>query len=178
MFEHIRADFARYREARADEPAWSAIPRSVLAYGFLATLTYRYGRWCRAVRPKYLSYPFKLLYGVLSVLTDILFGISISTNADIGPGLYIAHFGGIFLHGHMGSHCSVTQGVTVGYKGAGKSTVVPRLGNDVYLGAGAVVIGDIRVGHRVVIGANTTVVKDVPDGATVVAAASRVIGGA
>lgn len=116
-----------------------------------------------------------MVYALLQTVVDILFGINISTNADIGPGLYIGHFGGIFLHGDMGANCSVTQGVTVGYKGGGKSTRPPRVGNNVYIGACAVVIGDISIGDNAVIGANTTVVKDVPANCTVVGAEPRVL---
>ncbi|HYR24573.1 MAG TPA: DapH/DapD/GlmU-related protein [Aquabacterium sp.] len=147
----------------------------VLSYGFIAVAVYRYGRWTRTLRPRLLSYPFKLIYAVLQLLVDMLFGINISTNVEIGPGLYVAHFGGIFLHGHMGAHCSVTQGVTVGYKGGGKSTRPPSIGNNVYIGAGAVIVGDIRIGDNVVVGANTTVVKSVPDNHMVVSAEPRVM---
>jgi len=157
-----------------EEPPWLGLARSLLTYGFLATVVYRFGRWTRGIRPRWLSYPFKLVYALASTVIDILFGINFSTNAEIGPGLYIGHFGGIFLHGDMGRQCSVGQGVTIGYKGAGKSTRVPRLGDNVYVGAGAIVIGDIRIGNDVVIGANTTVVKSVPDGCRVVGAAMRV----
>jgi serine O-acetyltransferase len=176
VFNHIRADFQRYYAARsAAEPPPLAAVRSLLEYGFLATAVYRFGRWTRTIRPKLLSYPFKLLYALASTLVDILFGINLSTNAEIGPGLYIGHYGGIFLHGHMGRNCSVGQGVTVGYKGAGKSTGVPHIGDNVYIGAGAFVLGDLRIGDGVVIGANTTVVTDVPAGARVVSAASRIL---
>ena len=173
MFDNIRADFQRYVDTHREEPAWLATVRSLLTYGFLATVVYRFGRWTRGIKPRWLSYPFKLVYALASTVIDILFGINFSTNAEIGPGLYIGHFGGIFLHGNMGRQCSVGQGVTIGYKGAGKSNGVPHIGDGVYVGAGAVVIGDIKIGNRVVIGANTTVVKDVPDGYRVVGAASR-----
>lgn len=175
MFENIRADFQRYKKVHADRSDWAASIMGVMSYGFIAVLVYRYGRWTRTIRPKVLSYPFKLLYVLLQFLVDILFGINISTNSEIGPGLYVAHFGGIFLHGHMGAHCSVTQAVTVGYKGGGKSTRPPRIGDNVYIGAGAVIVGDIRVGNNVVVGANTTVVKDVPDNHLVVSAEPRII---
>lgn len=174
MFDNLRADFRRYLHARRDEPRWLAIPRSLLEYGFLATVVYRYGRWSRTIQPRVLSYPFKFIYAVLATIIDILFGINVSTNADIGPGLYIAHYGNIFLHGHMGAQCSVCQGVTIGFKGAGKSTRVPTIGSNVYIGTGACVLGDIRIGDNVVIGANTTVVRDVPAGARVVGAAPRI----
>jgi serine O-acetyltransferase len=171
MLDLIRADFRRYCP-----PGSGSRTRltAVLEYGFLATVIYRYGRWTRLIRPRLLGLPFKLLYWVLARVSDLLFGINISTNASIGPGLYIGHYGAIFLHGDMGSNCSVGQCVTVGYKGAGRSTRPPRIGNNVYIGTSAVVIGDVEIGDDVIIGANTTVVVNVPAGHRVVGAAVRI----
>lgn len=174
MFDHLRVDFQRYKKVHADRSPAVAFCLAWMSYGFLAVLVYRYGRWTRSIKPKILSYPFKLIYIILQLVVDMLFGINISTNANIGPGLYVAHFGGIFLHGHMGRNCSVTQGVTIGYKGGGRSTKPPNLGDNVYIGAGAVIVGDVHVGNNVVIGANTTVVKSVPDDHVVVSAEPRV----
>ncbi len=172
MFENIRADYARY--AGADAAPMARI-RAMVAYGFLATLAYRYGRWCRGIRPRWLSYPFKLVYALLATACELVLGIDISTNCTIGPGLYIGHFGGIFLHGDLGRNCSVGQGVTIGFKGAGKSRRPPIIGDNVYIGTSAVIVGDIRIGNDVIVGANTTVVKDVPDGYKVVSATVRMI---
>ena len=174
MFSNIRADFQRYLPQQGKPRRLADVLGALLAYGFLATLVYRYGRWARMIRPRILSLPFKLAYVLLQVLVDILFGINISTNADIGPGLHIGHFGGIFLHGNMGKNCSVAQNVTVGYKGAGKSTVPPVIGNNVYLGCGAVVIGAIHVGDDCVVGANATVVSDIAAGSTVLGPKAQV----
>ena len=63
--------------------------------------------------------------------------------------------------------------VTIGYKGAGKSDHWPELGNDIYVGAGAKLIGDIRIGDGCIVGANTVVTKDVPPRTRVVGAAVR-----
>jgi serine O-acetyltransferase len=171
MLERVRADFRRYCP-----PGAGARSRllALVEYGFLATLIYRYGRWTRSIRPRLLSVPFKLVYWLLARVSDLLFGINISTNADIGPGLFIGHYGAIFLHGDMGPNCSVGQCVTVGYKGAGRSTRAPRIGANVYIGTSAVVIGDIEIGDDVIIGANTTVVVNVPAGHRVVGAAVRI----
>lgn len=174
MFENLRVDFARYRQAWAIAQPRTAPLRAFFTYGFLAVCLYRYGRWCLRLRPRWLSLPFKLLYVVLKVPVELAFGIDISLNSEIGPGLYIAHFGGIFLHGNAGRNLSVTQGVTIGYKGAGKSDTWPQIGNDVYVGAGAKLIGGIQVGDGVVVGANTVVTKDVPAYSRVVGAAVRV----
>lgn len=171
MFDHIAADFRRYHRPGAGAVAWLT---AATEYGFLATLIYRYGRWTRRIRPRILSLPFKLVYLVLSKVSDILFGINITTNADIGPGLYIGHYGAIFLHGDMGPNCSVGQCVTIGYKGAGKSTRPPRIGANVYIGTSAVIIGDIEIGDNVIVGANTTVVTDIPANHRVVGAAVRI----
>lgn len=175
VFPNIRADLARYSPANRHLPEPLATLRSMLEYGFLATAIYRYGRWTRTIKPKVISYPFKFIYGILAMLCDVILGINISSNAQIGAGLYIGHYGGIFLHGDMGARCSVGQGVTIGYKGAGKSTRPPVIGDDVYIGTSAVIIGPVTVGHRAVIGANTTVVKDVPAGYTVVSERVRMI---
>jgi len=104
---------------------------------------------------------------------ELAFGIDISTNSDIGPGLYIGHFGNIFIYCHAGRNLSVGQGVTLGFKGAGRSNGWPEVGNDVYIGTGAKVIGGGTVGDGVVIGANPGVTKDVPAHTRVVGAAVR-----
>jgi serine O-acetyltransferase len=148
--------------------------RALLSHGFIATLVYRYGRWTRRVQPRVLGLLLRIPYYPMAWLRDWFAGINISTNADIGPGLYIGHYGAIFLHGHMGANCSVGQCVTIGFKGASKSTNPPRLGNNVYVGTSAVIVGDITIGDDVIIGANTTVVKDVPARHRVVSAAVRI----
>lgn len=174
MFEILREDFTRYHRAGGPfEPRPSPL-RASLNYGFLAVCVYRYGRWCRALQPRWLAFPFKALYLLLKIPVELLLGIYVSTNSDIGPGLYIGHFGGIFLVCNAGRNLSVGQQVTIGYKGAGKSDRWPELGNDVYVGAGAKVIGDIRIGDGVVIGANTVVTRDVPAYTRVVGAKVRV----
>jgi len=151
---------------------------ALLQYGFIATCIYRYGRWIRGIRPRTLSLPLKLIYHVLNIgVAHCLFGIRISPDSDIGPGLYIGHFGGIVVHGNLGAQCSLGQGVTIGAKGAGRSNGFPVIGDRVYLGAGAMVIGNIHVGNDVVVGANTVVVQDVPAGYRVVSAPARLLPG-
>lgn len=173
MLETLRQDLRRYHRAEMSSGTRGAWVRACFTYGFIAVCLYRYGRWTRSLKPRWLALPFKALYVVLKIPLELILGIDISLNADIGPGLYIGHFSGIFLHCDAGRNLSVTQGVTIGYKGAGKSDHWPQLGNDVYIGAGAKVIGDIRIGDGVVIGANTVVTKNVPPHMRVVGAAVR-----
>lgn len=172
MLTILREDFRRYLRPWHNVPRWQAVPRALLTYGFLAVCVYRYGRWMRTL-PRALAIPLKVIYYLLKVPTELLLGIHISLDSNIGPGLYIGHFGGIFLVGDAGRNLSVGQGVTIGYKGAGKSRGLPVLGDNVYVGVGAKIIGDIRIGDDVVIGANTVVTKNIPPRTRVVGAAVR-----
>ena len=58
--------------------------------------------------------------------------------------MFIGHFGGIIIRGDIGKNCSVAQGVTIGAKGAGKSNGWPVIGDNVFIGAGAKIIGKIK----------------------------------
>lgn len=172
----LRSDFERYLgPMRAIHGPWRARLAVVTEFGFLAIVVYRLGRWSRTIRPRWLSLPVKLVFRVLEFFIHVLFGISISSNCNIGPGFYIGHFGGIVVHGDLGAECSIGQGVTIGSRGAGRSDGYPVLGDRVYVGAGAMVIGNVRIGDDVIIGANTTVVTDVPAGCRVVSAAARIL---
>lgn len=173
MFETLREDFKRYHHvAKQSGPRFAGL-RAALAYGFLAVALYRYGRWTRTISPWLLSLPFKVLYLLLKVPLELTLGIDISSNCAIGPGLYIGHFGGVFVHCDAGRNLSLGQDVTLGYKGAGRSTGWPSVGNDVYLGTGAKIIGKVVIGDGAIVGANTVVTKDVPAYTRVVGAAVR-----
>jgi serine O-acetyltransferase len=99
-------------------------------------------------------------------------GIDINLSADIGPGLKIEHFGGIFVNGkaRIGMRCSILQGVTIGeYRGA------PALGDFVFVGPGAKVIGPVQVGNNAIIGANAVITRHVADNQVVVGVPGRAI---
>jgi len=90
--------------------------------------------------------------------------------AIIGEGFYIGHFGGIIISplARIGINCNISQGVTIGISGNGDKRGVPTIGDNVYIGAGAIIIGKITIGNNVRIGANAVVHKDIPDNSTVV----------
>ena len=75
----------------------------------------------------------------------------------------------------MGEGCSLSQGVSIGQGGRGATPGVPRVGDRVYIGAGAKVLGNITIGSGVRIGANAVVIRSVPEGATAVGIPARVI---
>ncbi len=97
----------------------------------------------------------------------------ISIDAKIGEGLCFPHGPrGIFISkgAKIGDNCVIFQHVTIGSKTTEGSKYLgsPIIGDDAYIGAGAVILGEIHIGNHVRIGANTTVVKDIPDNSTVV----------
>src|SRR5262249_26510584 len=143
--------------------------------GVWAIAVYRFGHWVHCEAPRALALPFKLPYLVAQKAVEITTGISIPARATIGPGLYIGHFGGIILHAEtvMGADCSLGSGVVIGTLGGGRDGV-PRIGDGVFLGAGAKVLGPITIGDGARIGANAVVVEDLPAGATAVGVPAQV----
>lgn len=105
---------------------------------------------------------------------------SLATHSDIDPkfkhgsDLSLPHPNGIVIHGDaiVGSGCMIMQQVTIGIVG---SSGAPIIGNNVYIGAGAKIIGAIKIGEGARIGANAVVLCDVPAGYTAVGVPVRLI---
>ncbi len=94
--------------------------------------------------------------------------------ADVGPGLVVRHgYATILTAERIGANCFAHQGVTVGWRD--ENTRPPVLGDDVYLGAGAKVLGPITLGDGVMVGANAVVIDDVPSGCTVAGIPARIV---
>ncbi|MDO7172708.1 serine O-acetyltransferase [Mariniflexile sp. AS56] len=110
-------------------------------------------------------------------IIEILTGISISYTAQIGSGFYIGHFGGIIINASaiIGDNCNISQGVTIGVSGRGEKRGVPVIGDNVYIGANAVIVGKIVLGDNCVVAANSLVVSSVEPNATVMGVPAIVI---
>lgn len=100
---------------------------------------------------------------------EITTGISISYASQIGSDFYIGHFGGIIINASaiIGSNCNISQGVTIGVSGRGENRGVPIIGNNVYIGANATVVGKIKIGDNCIIAANSLVSNSVEANTTV-----------
>lgn len=142
---------------------------------------YKYTFWmrtCAYTRTqrllKYSLYPLARL--ALHHLT-YKFGISIPPGTQIGSGFYIGHFGGIVVNGEsvIGNNCNISQGVTLGQANRGRNQGFPTLGDNVYIGPGAKIVGAVKIGNNVAIGANCVVTKDIADNSVVVGIPGRVI---
>jgi len=168
----VRADLWRHGGANGG----AALLRAVL-FGEGASYSF-WMRTCAFLRSKALTkwtlFPFaKLMYR----RSCIAFGVWIPYSVRVGPGLHIAHASCIFVNENalIGRNCTICQGVTLGVRNRGEKAGTPILGDNVYIGPGAKIIGGVRVGNNVAIGANAVVVEDVPNNAVVVGIPGRVI---
>jgi serine O-acetyltransferase len=143
----------------------------VLSYpGFHAITMHRiiHALWKRRV---------PLLPRMLSEAVHRATGIDIHPGATIGPGFFIDHGTGVVIGGTaiVGRDVTIYQGVTLGGTSLQRKKRHPTLCDNVTVGSGAAVLGDITIGENVKIGANSVVVKDVPPNSTVVGIPGRVV---
>lgn len=174
MFENLKADINRYVVLR--HKFWLFL--LLTEQGIWAIAEYRFSYWVRKhVYLIVIRQILKLISFIWHKLIQIITGISIASEAHIGKGLYIAHFGGIFVNDDviMGENCNLSQGVTLGLGGRGESRGCPIIGDRVFIGPGAKLFGAIKVGNDVAVGANAVVTKDLPDKAVAVGIPAKVI---
>ena len=136
--------------------------------GFRALAIYRLGAWCRimpGLRGKFARRVARFLYRRVRNR----YGIEIPASTHIGRRLIVEHQSGIVVHGScvIGDDCIIRQGVTIGNRRLSEPLAAPRIGHRVNIGAGAAILGQLTIGDDVQIGANAVVIKDVPSGAMV-----------
>ncbi len=120
---------------------------------------------------------FYFLARALSQLARFITGIEIHPGAKIGRGLFIDHGMGVVIGEttQIGDDVTIYHGVTLGGTGKLKGKRHPTLGDRVVVGAGAKVLGAITIGNDVKIGANAVVVSDLPSGATAVGTKAKML---
>lgn len=164
LFHNIVSDFRAYRNNYSFQ-------------GFWIMLVYRLGRWQFCLESKFLRFPFMALYSFLFKLIEMFTKAHISCEAEIGRDFIIDHYGDILISPkvRIGSGCRIRQEVVVGYKDDMFLDAVPTIGSYVDIGAGAKLLGKIKIGNNVKIGANAVVIHDVPDNCTAVGVPARII---
>jgi serine O-acetyltransferase len=128
-------------------------------------------------QPRFLRPLLRPIAALLQKLMEILTGISLPADCEIGEGLYIGHFGGIVIAPgvRIGHNCNIAQNVTIGSLGAPDPGGVPTIGNRVFIGTHSVVMGEISVGDDAMICAGSMVNRPVPARAVVLGNPARVI---
>ena len=153
------------------DPAATGKLEVILTYaGFHALLAYRVSHWLKAHHVPFLP-------RAISQLARWLTGIEIHPSARIGVGFFIDHGMGVVIGetAEIGDFVTLFQGVTLGGTGKERGKRHPTLGNHVVVGAGAKILGGIKVGDNVKIGANSVVLKSVPANSTVIGVPARII---
>jgi serine O-acetyltransferase len=142
--------------------------------GFLTLLTYRYGNWTKAL-PQPARFVLSKFYSAAFVAIQWTAANSIYREVTFGEDPHLMHAQGIFIHPDVkiGDRCGIMHRVTIGTTRDREGVAV--IGNDVFIGAGAMLNGPIKIGDGAIIAANSVVVTDVPAGATAIGVPARIL---
>lgn len=168
MLSTLRSDFRIIFERDPAARNWLEV---LFCYpGLQALLFHRLAHWLHNV-----GLPF--IPRLISHIARFLTGIEIHPGATIGRGIFIDHGMGVVIGetAIIGDYALIYQGVTLGGTGKESGKRHPTLGENVVVGAGAKVLGNIQIGHNVRIGAGSVVLRDVPSDCTVVGIPGRIV---
>lgn len=177
--DHLRADLERYWNAypEAVSPFWRVM-MMLFQWELHAVIIYRINFHVTRLRVPLIG-PL-LGYGsyVAQKLNETVSGVRLPASVLIGPGLFIVHAGSVGVHplAQIGANFTISPGASIIGKIQNQARpAMAVIGDNVFLGSGARIVGSVRVGNDVVIGANAVVVTDLPDGAVAVGNPARVI---
>ncbi|MBL4607846.1 MAG: serine acetyltransferase [Pseudomonadales bacterium] len=158
LFTLIKMDFDRYCTHLEIEnyQSFKKYIYLLIRSTFLVLLLFRLAG-SKVALIRWASLPFYKLGRIFS-------GIQIPRGTQIGGGLLLPHYGNIVINKRaiVGENCTILHNVTLAAKGGGGDDGVPVVGDSVYIGAGAILLGSINVGSDVIIGASAVVTKDIP----------------
>jgi len=166
----VSADFARYE---------TTLNGRKFLYTYLVHPGFRVTFWYRVAR--HLHFKRRRILGKLATLyllrQQLKTGVTLNPGTDIGPGLYIPHSGCIVINPHckIGKNLYLSHDVLLGKAHSGKRKGTPDVGDDVFIGAGARLLGKLTVGNNAAIGANAVVLNDVPANSFVAGAPAKVV---
>lgn len=148
--------------------------RSIIRAEFWSMASYAFGRWANTFESPLAQRVSSKVYGLVMLGVRAATGDDICREACIGKDFRLVHSGLVRIHPDVviGDRCAIMHGVTLGtiFPKVG----VPRLGNDVFIGVGAKVLGPVRIGDGAHIAPNSLVVTDIPAGATAVGVPAKI----
>ena len=162
MFDRLRADFHRHESSILNPALW-------------AILNYRYGKWALTLRPAPISFLASLIYGINKYIILYTSNIRLFRRTKIGKYLQLVHVGNIIIDPNtvIGDRCIIQHNVTIALN-MGKPGA-PTIGDDVFIGTGAVILGEVSIGNGARVAANSLVISDVPPGATAIGVPARMM---
>lgn len=168
MFDDLKAELDSIMDR--DPAARSRLEVYFLYSGFKAVRAYRRANWFHRHHMRFIA-------RFLSQWARHRTGIEIHPGAKIGKGLFIDHGMGVVIGEttEIGDNCTLYQGVTLGGTGKDHGKRHPTLGNNVLVGAGAKILGPMRIGNNARVAAGAVVLDEVPDNATAVGVPARVV---
>ncbi|MBQ7354915.1 MAG: serine O-acetyltransferase [Clostridia bacterium] len=168
LCDELEYDMDRIRER--DPAARNNLEVALLYSGFHAVTAHRLSHYLH-------NKGYRLTARALSQFVKMLTGIEIHPGATIGKGLFIDHGSGVVIGetAEIGDDCTLYQGVTLGGTGKDLGKRHPTLGDHVMVGAGAKVLGPIKVGNHAKIAAGAVVLKEIPENSTAVGIPAKVV---
>lgn len=164
--KYLKSDIKQKQKVLADEGYQVSMLRAFVSDGTSANVLYRFTSWL----VKYKLAPLAL---ISLWLNRVVNGCVIGARAKFDQGFVIMHPVGVVINSKVsgGKNIVVESGVVIGDE-KGKA---PSLGDNIFIGAGAKIIGGITIGNNVKIGANAVVIKDVPANVTVVGIPAKIV---
>lgn len=141
----------------------------------LVCINYRFGNKIYSLKTPIVKQLLIMIYKITEFIVRIISQCEIPPTCTVGKGLRLEHGGkGTVIHSKVtiGENARIFHQVTIGISGAGEE-IPPKIGNNVLIGTGAKIIGDIFVGDNARIGANAVVTKNVPENSTAVGIPAR-----
>ena len=134
-----------------------------------AIFFYRIGNFC-------FRYKIPIIPILMKLIIRLVYNSAIDCSTQIGKRTFLAYGGiGVVIHKRavIGKNVTISQQVTIGGKSGNPN--LPIIGDNVYIGAGAKILGDIKIGDNVTIGANSVVLMDVPNNSTVAGVPAKIL---
>jgi serine O-acetyltransferase len=172
MFDTLRADMSRaMRETRTDpdwKPTWKDKLNVAIRHGTWPVIAYRYGHWTLGVRIPVIGQLLRISGLIFRKWTELFTSVHIDVHAKIGPGFVIHSVYAINLgKTTIGENFTIATGCLISHACRG-------IGDNVYFGPGAKLVGDAKIGSNVVIAANSLVLTDVRDNLMVMGVPARI----
>lgn len=175
--ERLRHDLARYYSCLDDPTSRSKRFKAVLGRPAIWSIAvYRFGQYLQFEASRPVRMLLRIPYAFIRRFLQFLIGINLPPAARIGPGLYIAHYGGIWVNPRvvMGANCTLSQDVTLGIAGS-TNRGTPVIGDRVWIGPKATINGPFQIGAGAVVAPNSLVVTDLPENAVVIGVPARIM---